>query len=329
MQDLASVVVSVEKNEGIVINFPRWSIAMSRDTSNVSLLKYHDLPVQELVRRTERERKERKSPQSSQDSTASQQPVLGPQHPPLSPLMPTTRLSMERDSIPINSSTFETFGSSSQAMVLPLANVHVARTMRSTSPPPFTMRPTLKHGTTMTTKLVMGAPSHDASPNFNDAEQESSSSSDNYEGSGGTPSHSEDGSDTESGYGEPSRSKRPVPRKGGPAPHQKNDTGDIDNDEDEDVLAAQLPLDDIPEAVLRDTLAALQRFTLECNQIAQKHGVSPSVPRWVFLNAESLGLNKRCANPFNAYQQTEMVKRGWHKSYTKGQHLTPGTLLLS
>jgi flagellum-specific peptidoglycan hydrolase FlgJ len=199
------------------------------------------------------------------------------------------------------------------------------------------MRPILKRRTTMTTKLTTGAPSHNGSDSDSasispspspESEQEASTSSNNYEDSRRTPGHSEDDHDTESGYEEPNRNKRPVPQRRGLAPHQKNDTGGIDDDEDVDMLATEPPLNDIPEAVLQDTLAALQRFTLECNRIAQKHGVSPSVPRWVLLNAESLGLNKRCGNSFNAYQQTEMVKRGWHKSKTEGQRLTPGTLLL-
>lgn len=98
-------------------------------------------------------------------------------------------------------------------------------------------------------------------------------------------------------------------------------TGDINDDGDEDILATGLPMDDIPQAVL-------QHFTLECNHIAQKHSVSPSVPQWVFLNTESIGLDKCCGNPFNTYQQMEITKCGWHKSYAKGQHLTTGMLLL-
>jgi len=296
MRSLASVVASLEKHEGIIINFPRWNIVISQlNPSDGPMLKYHDLPVQEVIRETERERMRRQTSQPSQDSTASQQPALGSQHPHLSLPMAPTRLSMQRSSIPIDAPTF---GSSGQATVLPPAKVHFAQNTRSISPPP---------------------------PGFNNAEQ---NSADDYEDVGMTSIHSEDESDAESGHEEPGHNQRAVPRKGGQAPLQQND---IDDDGDEDVIATGLPMpmDDVPEAVLQETLAALQRFTVECNQIAQKHSVSPSVPRWVFLNAESLGLNKRCVNSFNAYQQTEMVKRGWHKSYAEGQRLTPGTLQFS
>jgi len=306
MRGFASVVASLETHEGIVVNFPRWNIAMDR--SNGPLLKYQDLPVQGLIRATERERMKATTSQSSRDSMASQQPALGSQHPPLGPPMSTTDVSMQRSSIPIDSTTSEAPGSTSQATVRPPAKVRFAQDTRFNSASPST-----------------GAPSHDASPEFNDAEHDGANDNEDL---GMIRSHSEDEYDVGSDYEEPSHNERPVPRKGSWAPQQQNDTGDNDDDGDEDVLATGLPMDDIPQAVLQETLAALKRFTLECNDIAKKHGVSPSVPRWVFLNAESLGLNKRCGNPFNAYQQTEMAKRGWHKSYAEGQRLTTGMLLL-
>jgi len=118
------------------------------------------------------------------------------------------------------------------------------------------MCPILKYSTPATTKLMTGAPSQNASPRFNDAEQNSAN---DYEDVGMTSSHSEDESDAESGHEEPGHNQCTVPWKGGEAPLQQND---IDDDGDEDIIATGLPMpmDDVPEAVLQETLAALQHL---------------------------------------------------------------------